>query len=150
MTLLCSAGALVIDSAGSCTRSSALKTNEVPTAWLVEEILRALVVTSAVGSSQNWWETHTHMLRAHLAARGQLPEMSQPLPSLCYLLQQILVVFNKCRFYNIWSEDWNKGLGSGHSKYCCLNCLNEGSLSYFWDIINLPGVTWHNLWACEK
>lgn len=44
---------------GNCTRSSALKTNEVPTARLVEETLRALVVTRPVGVSQNWGETCT-------------------------------------------------------------------------------------------
>lgn len=44
---------------GNCTRSSALKINEVSTARLVEETLRALVVTGAVGASQNWGETHT-------------------------------------------------------------------------------------------
>lgn len=92
---------------GNCMRSSALKENEVPTAWLVEEILRALVVTRAVGASKIWGETH--MLRAHLSARGQLPYMSQPLPSLCYLLQQILVVLNKCRFYNAWGLKQRSG-----------------------------------------
>lgn len=40
-------------------KSSASKTKEVPTAWLVEEILRALVVTRAVGASQKWRETRT-------------------------------------------------------------------------------------------
>lgn len=66
-------------------------------AWAEEECLRALVVTRAVEASWNQGETHKHV-QAHLAARGHLPYMPQPLPSPCYLLPKILVVLTNADF----------------------------------------------------
>lgn len=143
MTSLCRTGALVIDcwhKKGNYTRSSALKANEVPTARLAQEILRALVITRAVGAFQNWGETRT-CCEPIWQPEGNCHRCPSHCLPCATCSSKFWWLFNKCRFYNVWSEDWNKGLGAGHSKCCSLNCLNKGSIAYFWHTVKLAGVT---------
>lgn len=124
----------------SCQRASALKSDKFPMAWAEEEPLRALVITRTAGASQNQGETHTHThLQVRLAAGGHLPHRLQTSPSPCYLLQRILAVITNTDFIIFEVRIKSKNWGLDIKKYCCLDCLNKGSVAYFWHTTKLAG-----------
>lgn len=76
--------------------STAFQWDRVPPAWAEEEPLGALVVTRAVGASQNPGEMHTRVSPS--GSQRAVALCAQPLPSHCYLFQKFLKVLTNTDF----------------------------------------------------